>query len=155
VISLPDLESSTNAAPCCYCWRFKMRSPWISPGLKTASRCTSRKMTLRLERGPLRSSLWPNAIGIVVMVDNNTTTIPKNHALLAYILVSPSPIRRKRHRLDILLLRASVSPRLRHVLLQSHLTFIESWEGQNVSPLKNFLCCRNTWKTSLMACAQL
>jgi hypothetical protein len=28
VISLPDLESSTNAAPCCYCWRFKMRSPW-------------------------------------------------------------------------------------------------------------------------------
>src|SRR5262249_1139291 len=24
------LESSTNAAPCCYCWKFKMRSPWVT-----------------------------------------------------------------------------------------------------------------------------
>src|SRR5436305_11532224 len=27
MISLSALESSTKAAPCCYCWKFKMRSP--------------------------------------------------------------------------------------------------------------------------------
>src|SRR2546421_8689970 len=30
MIPLSALESSTKAAPCCYCWKFKMRSPWVN-----------------------------------------------------------------------------------------------------------------------------
>src|SRR6059036_2577878 len=36
MISLSALESSTKAAPCCYCWKFKMRSPWGLPMDSTA-----------------------------------------------------------------------------------------------------------------------
>src|SRR5439155_12715244 len=38
VLSSPALGLSTNAAPCCYCWKFKMRSPWYNPPFTTCVR---------------------------------------------------------------------------------------------------------------------